>query len=176
MWSRSERASKRFRKCPPLFRWKLLTQPTASLGPPSSIELSQTQDSKMVPGLWFNGSLRSCQFLYLGRPAASPGISAHGSWIRAAMVLPGKSRRWKWPSRPYLGRGLRPNWTIISSKPVLSLPVLWAASASVPGALLPTEQHGFWPESDRRKGGKHRSGLRIQDVPRVRNGRSNRIS
>jgi hypothetical protein len=32
------------------------------------------------------------------------------------MVLPGKSRRWEWSSRPDLGSGLRPNWTIISSK------------------------------------------------------------
>jgi hypothetical protein len=43
------------------------------------------------------------QILYLGRPAACPGISTHGSWTRAAMVLPGTSRRWEWSSRADLG-------------------------------------------------------------------------
>src|SRR4029077_5498603 len=42
MYSRSERVSRRSRKRPPLFRDKLRTQPTASLGALPSIELSLT--------------------------------------------------------------------------------------------------------------------------------------
>src|SRR5258707_7965711 len=45
------------------------------------------------------------------------------------------------------------SWLISkTSKSVFGLPVLCAASASVPGARLPADQHGFRPELNRRKG------------------------
>src|SRR5258707_2060357 len=53
------------------------------------------------------------------------------------------------------------SWLISkTSKSVFGLPILCAASASVPGARLPAEQHGFRSESksNRRKGKNTASG------------------
>lgn len=87
----------------------------------------------MVPGLWFmDPSVPVSSSTLVGQPPVAgfqhTGLGLEQQWYYRVRAVDGNG---------YLGRGLRPNWNIISSKSVLSLPVLWAASASVPGALLP---------------------------------------
>src|SRR5258708_22133822 len=54
------------------------------------------------------------------------------------------------------------SWLISkTSKSVFGLPVLCAASASVPRARLPADQHGFRPELNRRKRKNTASGCEI---------------